>query len=478
MTSSLQQTASSKLGFSPKKTMMLAQKLYEGVPTDKGESGVITYMRTDSLYITAEANRSARETIEKAHGKEFLSSEVRVFKTKNKGAQEAHEAIRPTDLSFTPAIAAKYLGRDEQRLYTLIYNRFLATQMSEARFETQNIFILGGGGLFKASGRRLLFEGFYRVMAEDEDKDKLLPPLKKGAAIGLENLAVTQHFTEPPSRYSEAGLVKVLEQQGIGRPSTYAPTLSILESRGYIKIEKKQILPADIAFTVTEVLEGHFPEIVESSFTARMEEELDEVAEDKKDWQKLLAEFYEPFIAKIGEGKTQIESRKKADPIGEECPECGKELLKRTGRFGEFISCSGFPKCKYTRNLGENTKGEPEKSDEVCDKCGSGMVIREGRRGRFLACSAYPKCKNTKPLEPEDRIDVPCPKCGGEIKKRISKRGAFFGCTHYPKCDFVSKFAPTATKCPQCGWPMAHRTLRGKEVFECVNGECKHKEDA
>ena len=477
MTSTLQQTASSKLGFSPKKTMILAQKLYEGVPTDKGESGVITYMRTDSLYITPEANAAAREAIKAAYGEKYLIGETRLFKTKNKGAQEAHEAIRPTDTAFTPQMAAKYLGKDELRLYTLIYNRFLASQMADAIFETQNIFIEGGEGVFKASGRRLVFDGFYRVMGDD-DKDKLLPALKTGEKIALDKFETTQHFTEPPPRYSEAGLVKALEQLGIGRPSTYAPTISILESRGYIAIEKKQITPTEVAFTVTEVLEQNFPEIVDSQFTARMEEELDEVAEEQKDWQQLLAEFYEPFIAKVGEGKTQIASRKVVEPIGEACPECGAELVKRKGRFGEFISCSGFPKCKYTRNLGEKPKAEAEESDEVCDKCGAPMIVREGRTGKFLACSAYPKCKNTRSLEPAEKIDVPCPKCGGEIRKRQSKRGAFYGCTNYPKCDFISKFAPTETKCPQCGWPMAHRTLRGKEIFECVNPECKHKEDA
>lgn len=477
MTSTLQQTASGKLGFSPKKTMMLAQKLYEGVPTDKGESGVITYMRTDSLYITPEANAAARAAIVAEYGKKYLVDEVRVFKTKNKGAQEAHEAIRPTDIEFTPQKAAKFLGKDELRLYTLIYSRFLASQMSDAVFETQNIFIEGGEGVFKASGRKLVFDGFYRVMGDD-DKDKLLPALKTGEKTTLEKLETTQHFTEPPARYSEAGLVKALEQLGIGRPSTYAPTLSILESRGYITVEKKQIAPTEVAFTVTEVLEQNFPEIVDSQFTARMEEELDEVAEDQKDWQRLLAEFYEPFIAKIGQGKTGIESRKTVEPIGEACPECGADLVKRKGRFGEFISCSGFPKCKYTRNLGEKPKAEMEVSDEKCDKCGAPMIVREGRTGKFLACSAYPKCKNTRTLEPAEKIDVPCPKCGGEIRKRQSKRGVFYGCTSYPKCDFIAKFAPTATKCPQCGWPMAARTLRGKEIFECVNPECKHKEDA
>ena len=475
MTSTLQQVASTQLGFSPKKTMMLAQTLYEGVPTDHGTTGVITYMRTDSLYITPEANNAAREMIQKSFGDAYLAPEVRVFKTKAKGAQEAHEAIRPTNLDFTPEIAAKYLKRDELRLYALIYNRFLATQMADARFETQNIFIAGGEGRFKASGRRLIFDGFYRVVG-NEDKDKLLPPLTENAPIDKVTIDANQHFTEPPKRYSEAGLVKTLETLGIGRPSTYAPTISTLQARDYIQVEKKQIIPTKIAFTVTELLEKHFAEIVDTGFTATMEEELDLIAEEQKDWQQLLYEFYEPFIQKIQSGKKEIASQKVAEPIGEACPKCGAELVKRSGRFGEFISCSTYPKCKYTRSLEE--KAKPEPTGLICEKCGAPMVVKSGRRGKFYACSNYPECKNTKPIEPPKTLDVPCPKCGGTLQERSSKRGKFFGCSNYPECDFISKYPPTDEKCPQCGTVMAKRTFRGKEVFECLNPECKHRQDA
>ncbi|GHV03112.1 DNA topoisomerase 1 [Campylobacterota bacterium] len=483
MTSSLQQTASSKLGFAPKKTMMIAQKLYEGVPTNKGESGVITYMRTDSLHIAPEANSAIRGAIEAAYGKKFLAPNTRFYKTKAKGAQEAHEAIRPTDVAFTPAIAARYLGKDELRLYTLIYNRFMATQMADSVSETVSAEIVSSSGVFRASGRKILFEGFLRVW-DNEDKDKLLPALTTGDAIKLGGIDADQKFTEPPSRYSEAGLIKALEQLGIGRPSTYAPTLSLLAGRGYIEVQKKQITASEIAFTVTQTLEQHFPEIVDSQFTARMEEELDEVAEDRKNWQQLLAEFYEPFIAKITAGKSGIESLKVAVAIDEACPLCGEGLVRRKGRFGEFISCSTYPKCKYSRSLGGDGEAKTaQATDEKCDKCGSPMVIRNGKRGAFLACSAYPKCKNTKPIAGADgtpeaeKITVPCPKCGGEIRKRFSKRGAFYGCGNYPKCDFISKFAPTEVKCPKCGYPMASRTLRGKAVMECLNANCKHKEE-
>lgn len=475
MTSTLQQTASTVLGFSPKKTMMVAQTLYEGVQTDGGVSGVITYMRTDSLYITPEANQAAREHIEKSYGKNYLPGKAKIYKSKAKGAQEAHEAIRPSNIAFTPAIAEQYLKRDELRLYTLIYNRFIASQMNDALFHTQNIFIAGERGTFKASGRKLVFDGFYRVMGTD-DKDKLLPELTVGQAIDMESLTTEQHFTEPPSRYSEAGLVKVLEGQGIGRPSTYAPILSTLQARGYIDIDKKQIVPSKVAFTVTELLEQHFSEIVESSFTATMEETLDQVAEQGKDWQKILADFYEPFIDKISTGKKEIASQKVAEPIGEKCPKCGEELVKRSGRYGEFISCSAYPKCKYTRNIDEAS--EPEPTGEKCEKCGGDMIVKSGRTGKFYACSNYPECKNTKPLNPPKTLDITCPKCGkGQIQERRSRKGVFYGCSTYPDCDFISKYPPTDKKCSQCGYATARRTFRKKEVFECLNPECKHREE-
>lgn len=478
MTSTLQQSASGRLGFSPKKTMMIAQKLYEGVKTDKGQMGVITYMRTDSLNIAKEAQDAAREAILKRYGEEYLPAKPKIYTSKSKGAQEAHEAIRPTRLDFTPEVASKYLSADELKLYKLIYNRFLASQMSDAVFESQTILFSSENGTFKASGRKLLFDGFYRVMGYD-DKDKLLPELKEGEEIPLEKLRANQHFTEPPPRYTEASLIKKLESLGIGRPSTYAPTISLLVSREYLKIEKRQLIPTPIAFTVIEILEKHFPEIVDSNFTAEMEEKLDEVAEKKVDWQKLLIDFYTPFIEQVEKGKKEIKSLKKAEPVGRECPECGNELLLRSGRFGEFIACSNYPKCRYTEAIEKKDSEDvqpTQTTDELCDKCGSPMVVKSGRRGSFLACSAYPKCKNTKSLDKPKAIDVKCPECGGELLERNSRRGKFFGCSNYPKCKFVSKFEPTEKKCPECGYTMAKRTFRGKEVYECI--KCKHRIDA
>ncbi|MCV6608666.1 MAG: type I DNA topoisomerase [Campylobacterales bacterium] len=477
MTSTLQQSASTVIGYSPKKTMMLAQKLYEGVNTPKGTMGVITYMRTDSLYITPDANKAARDYIEEKFGKDYLAPKTRVFKSKSKGAQEAHEAIRPTDISFTPEVATQFLKPDELKLYRLIYNRFVASQMKEALFDTQNLFFKSENAVFKANGRKLVFAGFYKLMG-DSDKDKLLPDLKEGQEVALNELKKEQHFTEPPSRYSEAGLVKTLESLGIGRPSTYAPTISTLSDRGYIEIEKKQITPTKIAFTVTEMMEQHFDEIVNSNFTANIEEELDKIEDEKKDWQKILADFYEPFIAKVKTGKTVIKSLKVVEEIGEDCPDCSSPLVKRSGRFGEFISCSTYPKCKYTRDLGGNgEKEEPEVTDLKCDKCGEPMVIKSGRRGKFYACSGYPKCKNTQSLTPPTKLDVPCPKCGGELLERASRRGKFFGCGNYPKCDFISKYPIVEKKCPECNGAMAHKTLKTKELLECLDKECKYKED-
>jgi DNA topoisomerase-1 len=481
MTSTLQQTASSKLSLSPKKTMMLAQTLYEGVKTPEGTSGVITYMRTDSLNMAAEAVEAARETILNKYGKEYLPAKAKSYVKKAKGAQEAHEAIRPTMLSFTPEIAAGYLKPDELKLYRLIYNRFLACQMTDAQFEQQSIIFKSESAEFKANGRKLVFDGFYRVVGAD-DKDKLLPTLKEQETVELSSLTTEQHFTEPPSRYSEASLIKKLEAEGIGRPSTYAPTISTLQARMYIEIEKRQIVPTEVAFKVTEVLEKHFSDIVDAEFTSNMEEVLDDIADEGKDWQKVLHDFYFPFMDKIAEGKEKIKSQKLAKPLGRNCPKCGEELLLRGGRYGNFIACSGFPKCKYTEQVQEDGETpapapEAEKSDEVCDKCGSEMVVKNGRNGKFLACSAYPECKNTKPLDDGNAptTDVPCPECGGKLVFRKSRRGAFWGCENYPDCKFISKFEPTEKKCEQdgCDGTLAQRTYRNKEVYECI--KCKNR---
>ncbi len=475
MTSTLQQAASTQLGFSPKKTMMVAQKLYEGVKTDQGVMGVITYMRTDSLNLAKEAVTAARDYIKANYGEKYLPSKPKNYATKSKGAQEAHEAIRPTMIDFDTKKAADYLSVDELKLYRLIYNRFLACQMTEAELESQSIFFKGEKSTFKASGKKLLFDGFYRVTGYSE-KDKLLPDLKQGQEVTLDDINAEQHFTEPPARYNEASLIKKLESLGIGRPSTYAPTITILQQRKYIELIKKRIHPTEIAFTVIEMLEKHFPEIVDSNFTASMEETLDKVASGEENWQKILKEFYTPFMQKIEEGKKNIKSLKVAIPTGENCPKCGSELLLRKGRYGEFIACSNFPKCKYTKNTDGTEPEQPEETDEKCEKCGSPMVIKNSRRGKFLACSAYPKCKNAKSLEPAKKLDVPCPECGGELQEREGRRGKFFGCVNYPKCKFIANFEPVDKKCPECGYLMGIKHLKAGDTYECF--KCKHKEKA
>lgn len=475
MTSTLQQAASTQLGFSPKKTMMVAQKLYEGVKTDKGNMGVITYMRTDSMNLAKESVESAREHIKSNYGDKYLPKKAKSYVTKSKGAQEAHEAIRPTMVEFDAKMAADYLSVDELKLYRLIYNRFLACQMTEAELESQSILFKGDKCTFKASGRKLLFDGFYKVTGHG-DKDKLLPELTKGQAVSMDDIKQEQHFTEPPARYNEASLIKKLESLGIGRPSTYAPTVTTLQTRKYIELEKKRIHPTEVAFTVTEMLEKHFPEIVDSGFTANMEEELDEVAEGATNWQTILKAFYTPFLQKIEEGKKSIKSLKVAIPTGENCPKCDSELLLRKGRYGEFIACSNFPKCKYTKNPDGTEIPQPEETDEKCDKCGSMMVIKNSKRGKFLACSAYPKCKNAKSLEPARELTVPCPECGGKLQEREGKRGKFFGCVNYPKCKFIANFEPVDKKCPECDYTMGKKTLKSGDVYECF--KCKTKVEA
>lgn len=431
MTSTLQQTASSNLSFSPRKTMMIAQSLYEGVNTPNG--GAITYMRTDSLNLSKEAVFKARDLIKKDFGDKYLPKKANIYTTKTKGAQEAHEAIRPTDLSFTPQMANQTLPKDEAKLYELIYNRFLASQMTPSVSEIQNVFVSGKKTEFKINGRKVLFDGFYKVYGAS-DKDKILPNLKVGDEMFLQKISSKQNFTEPPARYSEASLIKKLESLGIGRPSTYAPTISLLSSRKYVEVQKRQLIPTEIAFKVIEVLEENFESIVDSKFTSQMEEKLDNVADEKSDWQEILANFYYPFMEKIEDGKKNIKSQKIAIPIDEKCPDCGGELVKRSGRFGEFIACSNFPKCKYSRNLSTDKK---EKKEPV-------------------------------------KIGVKCPKCGGEIVERFSKRGKFYGCLNYPKCKFISNYELTNEACPNCeNKHLIKKELKSGTFLECT--ECKYK---
>ncbi|WRC81490.1 type I DNA topoisomerase [Helicobacter pylori] len=474
MTSTLQQSASSLLGFSPTKTMSIAQKLYEGVATPQGVMGVITYMRTDSLNIAKEALEEARNKILKDYGKDYLPPKAKVYSSKNKNAQEAHEAIRPTSIILEPNALKDYLKPEELKLYTLIYKRFLASQMQDALFESQSVVVACEKGEFKANGRKLLFDGYYKILGND-DKDKLLPNLKENDPIKLEKLESNAHVTEPPARYSEASLIKVLESLGIGRPSTYAPTISLLQNRDYIKVEKKQISALESAFKVIEILEKHFEEIVDSKFSASLEEELDNIAQNKADYQQVLKDFYYPFMDKIEAGKKNIISQKVHEKTGQSCPKCGGELVKKNSRYGEFIACNNYPKCKYIKQT-ENANDEADQ--ELCEKCGGEMVQKFSRNGAFLACNNYPECKNTKSLKntpnAKETIEgVKCPECGGDIALKRSKKGSFYGCNNYPKCNFLSNHKPINKRCEKCHYLMSERIYRKKKAHECI--KCKER---
>ncbi|WP_120898702.1 type I DNA topoisomerase [Helicobacter pylori] len=474
MTSTLQQSASSFLGFSPTKTMSIAQKLYEGVATPQGVMGVITYMRTDSLNIAKEALEEARNKILKDYGKDYLPPKAKVYSSKNKNAQEAHEAIRPTSIILEPNALKDYLKSEELKLYTLIYKRFLASQMQDALFESQSVVVACEKGEFKASGRKLLFDGYYKILGND-DKDKLLPNLKENDPIKLEKLESNAHVTEPPARYSEASLIKVLESLGIGRPSTYAPTISLLQNRDYIKVEKKQISALESAFKVIEILEKHFEEIVDSKFSASLEEELDNIAQNKTDYQQVLKDFYYPFMDKIEAGKKNIISQKVHEKTGQSCPKCGGELVKKNSRYGEFIACNNYPKCKYVKQTENANDGA---NQELCEKCGGEMVQKFSRNGAFLACNNYPECKNTKSLKntpnAKEVIEgVKCPECGGDIALKRSKKGSFYGCNNYPKCNFLSNHKPINKRCEKCHYLMSERIYRKKKAHECI--QCKER---
>ncbi|UOS18477.1 type I DNA topoisomerase [Helicobacter pylori] len=474
MTSTLQQSASSLLGFSPTKTMSIAQKLYEGVATPQGVMGVITYMRTDSLNIAKEALEEARNKILKDYGKDYLPPKAKVYSSKNKNAQEAHEAIRPTSIILEPNALKDYLKPEELKLYTLIYKRLLASQMQDALFESQSVVVACEKGEFKASGRKLLFDGYYKILGND-DKDKLLPNLKENDPIKLEKLESNAHVTEPPARYSEASLIKVLESLGIGRPSTYAPTISLLQHRDYIKVEKKQISALESAFKVIEILEKHFEEIVDSKFSASLEEELDNIAQNKADYQQVLKDFYYPFMDKIEAGKKNIISQKVHEKTGQSCPKCGGELVKKNSRYGEFVACNNYPKCKYVKQTENANDGAKQES---CEKCGGEMVQKFSRNGAFLACNNYPECKNTKSLKNTPNANeiiegVKCPECGGDIALKRSKKGSFYGCNNYPKCRFLSNHKPINKRCEKCHYLMSERIYRKKKAHECI--QCKER---
>ncbi len=429
-TSGLQQDASRKLGFTTKRTMMIAQQLYEGVELGKrGPVGMISYIRTDSVRVASEAQQSARQYIADTFGQTYVPQSPNIYRGR-RGAQDAHEAIRPTDLGNDPKSVKPYLSSEQYKLYKLIFDRFVASQMSEAVQMVTSCTFDANGATFKSSGTRTMFDGYtavYTESKEDDEKEVTLPKLAEGDVFKASAIDTQQKFTQPPARYTEASLVHTLEEKGIGRPSTYAPTISTVIDRGYVAREKKLLVPTDLGFIVTNLMKKSFPDIVDIAFTANMEEELDEVEEGKMDWTQLMSEFYAPFIKTVQKADSEIEKVNIPDEV----------------------------------------------SDVVCELCGAQMVYKNGRYGRFLACPNYPTCKNTKPII--EKLDVPCPKCGGSILKRRSKKGhTFYGCENYPTCDFTSWNPLVNQKCPKCGGYMVQKRGRNGTFVACADPQCAY----
>ncbi|HVW11779.1 MAG TPA: type I DNA topoisomerase [Bryobacteraceae bacterium] len=543
ITSTLQQDASRKLRFSVKRTMMLAQQLYEGVEIGtEGLVGLITYMRTDSVRVSDDALKEVREYVGSKFGKEYLPEKANEYKTK-KAAQDAHEAIRPTSAMRTPEDMAQYLAEDQLKVYRLIWMRFLASQMSPAVFDQTTIDVNVEGKSkamysFRATGSVMKFDGFLKVYEEgkdqkDEEDEELkhkLPAVTAGEELKLRGLKPEQHFTEPPPRYNEATLVKKLEADGVGRPSTYASILSTIQERQYATKEGGRFKPTELGMVVTDLLLESFSDIFDTRYTARMEDELDDIEDGKLDWREAMSEFYERFTKDLETAETQMTNIKRMEkPTDLTCDKCGKPLVIKWGKHGSFLACTGYPECTYTRELTvdlpdlETADLSDQGDEEYCENCGRPMVLKKGRFGTFYACSGYPDCKTTKQIggsqkKPDVTLDEKCPNCGsnlvqkygrfgeftacssyptckyvkqktigvkcpecseGDVVERRSKRGkTFFGCSRYPDCNFVAWARPVAEKCPECGSPyMVEKYLKAGAFYQCPNGECKYKRE-
>jgi len=518
-TSQLQQAASVRLGFRPKKTMMLAQQLYEGVEVGaEGSVGLITYMRTDSFRIAAEAQEECRSFIRQRLGEKYLSEKPRQFRSR-RGAQEAHEAIRPTAVERTPEALEPHLTADQFKLYRLIWQRFVASQMAEALYDVTRVAVSAANAEFRTSGRVVVFDGHTRLYeplhGRDEEDQQALPPLSPGQRLRCLELTPSQHFTKPPPRYTEASLVKTLERGGIGRPSTYAQIISTIQERGYATVRDKVFYCNELGIVTNDALLPFFENIINTKFTSEFEDHLDSIEEAKRDWRQVLREFYEPFSADLAKAQAEMPSVKRglAAPTGIACPRCGADMVIRLSKRGRFMACSGFPKCRYTQALDE--EGEPtsvEKLDEKCPECGEPLVVRTGRRGRFAGCSAYPQCRYTRNIEseaaaggaPDEAAPAParkaaeptgesCPQCGKPLVAREGRRGRFIGCTGYPKCRYTRNLEPdeaapaeagsapheaaaparkaaepTGESCPQCGKPLVAREGKRGKFIGCT----------
>jgi DNA topoisomerase-1 len=488
ITSTLQQEAGRKLGFTAKKTMLIAQQLYEGIDLGPdGATGLITYMRTDSVRVAREAQEEARGWITARLGREYLPDAPPAYRSRG-SAQEAHEAVRPAEVRFEPRSVERFLTRDQQVVYRLIWERFLASQMVPAVYDTVTADIEAGRCLFRAQGATLRFKGFTAVYEEsredearpaDEDAESAVPQLEEGEVLRRLALDPKQHFTQPPPRYTEASLIKTLEELGIGRPSTYASILGTnINDRGYVRRDRKALIPTELGIEVTNFLKPFFPEIMDVEFTAQMEDSLDKIEEGDRKWVDTVQTFYRQFEKDLKKAVKEGRNVKVGAPTGEQCPECGKALVERWSRYGKFIACSAYPECKYKRNLPGNERAEDQPTDELCPACGRPMVIKEGKFGRFIACSGYPECKTTKPVT----LGIAClePGCAGQLVERRSRQGrTFFGCSAYPNCKFVVGQRPIPEPCPKCGAPFTtERAAHGRVLRRCARKGCDFEREA
>ena len=500
VTSKLQQEAARKLGFQPKRTMQLAQQLYEGVELgNDGSVGLITYMRTDSTRISADALTAVRQHIQARYGKSYVPGKPNTFRSK-KGAQDAHEAIRPTALEYTPERVRRYLRRDLFQLYSLIWDRFVASQMVPAVYDQTLFDIPIREALFRASGQQIKFDGFMKVYiegrderasanGEDDGEDAaddsagVLPDLQKGDALNLLGLDPRQHFTQPPPRYTQASLIKELDERGIGRPSTYAAIISNILDREYVlQNEGRALAPTDLGFLVTDLLVESFPDILNVEFTAGMEDELDKIEDGKEKWTKAMKRFYTPFSRDLKKAEKEMRDVKRQEvPTDIDCDKCGAKMVIKWGRNGEFLACPQYPECRNTKNFKRDDNGgieivAEEEVNEACELCGRPMLLRWGKFGKFLGCSGYPECKNIQPLEKPVDLGIKCPECKeGNIKERKSRWGKiFYGCDRYPECKFASWDKPIASACPDCGSPILLEkvTKRAGRTQRCYNKEC------
>lgn len=493
-TSTMQQEAAKKLGFQSQKIMKVAQELYEGVnigAENGGTQGLITYMRTDSLRISEEAQKKALEYIKGKFGENYLPSGPRVYKSKA-SAQDAHEAIRPANPALEPEKIKKYLTADQYKLFVLIRNRFIASQMASAELDTVSIELRCSDNIFRSSGYTVKFPGYFAVNGESDVNDGgdategidrvVLPDVKKDDKLNPENVKGTRHFTEPPARYTEASLIKFLEEKGIGRPSTYTPIITTIISRGYVERDGRSLKPTVLGSVTTKLMIDNFPEIVDYAFTAQMEGNLDNIEHGNTDMNAVLSSFYEGFEKQLLTAEKNI-SRESVEIPAEQtdiiCDKCGARMIVKNGRFGKFAACPNYPECKFTKPLARDGKSEKQKEETVlsgmkCDKCGHDMVLRSGRYGSFYACSNYPSCKNTKQIV--HSIGVKCPKCGKDVvSKRGKNRSFFYSCENYPECDFSSWDAPIGENCPDCGEMLYKK--KGKRLIVCLNKDCGYKRE-